>query len=131
MAAGGIGDQFVGRYLPAHEAFLGVRRGDLPAASEALFLAVLHALGGALVASGLACGVLLYLMRSTGRRWVGAAVATVAVLADGGNALQMWRVHSPFFVAPLTFVLLVLGGLLACNVPSWGFGSERQVRLRQ
>jgi hypothetical protein len=108
-------------YLPSHEAFLGVRRGELPAVSEALFLAVLHALGMSLAASGVACSVLLYLMRSTGRRWLGAVVAAIAVLSDGGNALQMARVRSPVFFAPLAFVLLVLGGLVVCNVPTWGF----------
>jgi len=125
IAAGGVGDQFVDRYLPAHESFLGVRRGDLPASSEALFVAVLHGLGASLVAAGLACSVLLYLMRSTGRRWVGGVVAAIALLSDGVNAVLMWRVQSPFFVAPLAWVVFVVGGLLVCNVPDWGFARER------
>jgi hypothetical protein len=110
-ALGGTFDLLVPRLLPAHEAFLGVAPGGAPAATTALVLLLLHTLGAALVAVGLAALALLAAWRRTGLRPLAWAAAGLVVLAEGSNALAIARVGSPLFAGPLAFAALVAGGV--------------------
>jgi hypothetical protein len=111
-ALGGAVDVAVPRLLPHHEAALGVAAGQAPPATAALVLLLLHVLGVALVAVGLAALALLAAWRRAGLRWAGAAAAGVVVVVEGVNAWAIARVRSPLFAGPLLCALLVAGGVL-------------------
>lgn len=110
VVLGGTGDLLVPRLLPAHERYLGVAPGAAPAATSALVLLVLHALGVALAAVGLAALALLAAWRRTGDRGALWAAAGAVALAEGYNAWGIARVGSVLFVGPLLCAALVLGG---------------------
>jgi hypothetical protein len=116
-ALGGTFDLLVSRPLPAHEAFLGVAPGGTPAATAALVVLLLHTLGAALVAVGLAALALLAAWRRTGLRPLAWAAAGIVVLAEGSNALAIARVGSPLFAGPLAFAALVAGGVALARPP--------------
>jgi hypothetical protein len=119
MMLGGAGDLMIRRLLPSHASFLGFLPNEIPPRTEALALALLHALGSALIASGLAVLVLLGQSRVSGRRAPALGAAAVALLAEGMNAFQIYRTGSLVFIGPLVFVALVLVGVLMCFVPRW------------
>lgn len=110
VVLGGTGDLLLPRLLPAHERYLGVAPGAAPAATSALVLLVLHALGVALAAVGLAALALLAAWRRTGDRRALWAAAGAVALAEGYNAWGIARVGSLLFVGPLLGAALVLGG---------------------
>ena len=109
---GGLGDRAVQKFTPSHEAFLGVAHGTAPRAMEQLFLAVLHALGTSLMAVGLGAFVLVRVMTRTGQRSLGAVVVAMVLFSDGVNAYEIHRTGSVVFLAPLTFVLLTIVGVV-------------------
>jgi hypothetical protein len=119
MVLGGVADISIRSLLPGHRDFLGLAPGDAAPATESLVLALLHALGAALVASGVAVLVLLHLAHATGRRLPALAAAAVAILAEGTNTMGLRLVGSPLFYAPLTFLLLVAAGVATCFIPRW------------
>jgi hypothetical protein len=124
MMLGGIADLSIRNLLPSHLAFLGMTSADVPAATETMLLALLHALGSALVASGLAVLVLLRQAWITGHRLPALAAVAVAVLAEGTNAFGLYLVGSALFVAPLGLLLLVSVGVVLCLLPRWELGSR-------
>jgi hypothetical protein len=124
MMVGGAGDMTIRRLLPGHIAFLGVSPDHVPATTEGLVLSLLHALGASLVASGLAVLVLVQQARLSGHRLPLFTAAGVAVLAEGVNAAGIYRIGSPLFVAPLSFMLLVLLGVALCLIPRWELRSS-------
>jgi hypothetical protein len=80
-------------------------------------MCLLHALGSALIASGIAA---LFLINGPLRRaegWSGIAIALVVVLSDGVNALQIYLFGAFYFWVPLTFVGLILLGLVLAFLP--------------
>lgn len=119
MMLGGVGDLVVRRLLPSHASFLGLAPNEIPVRTEALALALLHALGAALIAAGLSVLVLLSQARTSGRRSPAVAAVAVALLSEGMNGYQIHRTGSPIFVVPLGFLLLVLVGVVVCLVPRW------------
>jgi hypothetical protein len=114
MILGGIVDLSVRELLPHHVAALGSMTGSVPGEAERLVLALLRALGSALVAAGFAVLILLHAGREGGKRLPFVAAAVVAVLAEGPNAWGILSTGSALFWAPLSFMLLVVGGALAC-----------------
>jgi hypothetical protein len=109
MMLGGAGDIAVRTVLPNHRELLAAAA-TVPATAEHLVLALLHALGGALVACGLAVILLLREAHRSERTELALWAALVALLAEGMNAMGMYRTGSPLFPFPLTFLLLVVGG---------------------
>jgi hypothetical protein len=124
MMLGGAADLMIRSLLPSHAAFLGYLPNEIPPRTEALALALLHALGSALIASGLAVLALLRQARVSGRRAPALTAAAVALLAEGMNAFQIYRTGSPIFAGPLVFVVLVLSGVALCFIPRWELGSS-------
>jgi hypothetical protein len=117
IVLGGIGDLLLVSPPELWSHGLGQPVGSLPPAVARLLMCLIHALGSALVASGIA---LLFLIRGPlrrGERWTGAAIALVVVLADGMNALQIYLFGGSYFWVPLTFVGLVLLGLVLVHLP--------------
>lgn len=111
MILGGAADLTIRQLLPGHREFLGFLADPVPPATEMLVLALLHALGAALIAVGLAVLVLLREAQNSGRSGPTFAAAGIVVLAEGANAAGMYSIGSPLFVAPLIFILLVLVGV--------------------
>jgi len=75
-------------------------------------MCLLHALGSALVASGIATLFLISGPLRRGDRFAGLAITMVVVLSDGVNAFQIRQLGAFYFWVPLTFVGLVLVGLM-------------------
>lgn len=120
MVAGGLLDLSIREMLPHHAALLAPDTGAVPAGSAALVLALLRALGGALVAAGVAVLTLLWFARRTGIRAGYIGAAAVALLAEGPNTLGIRETGSPLFVAPLAFLLLVVIGCAICLMAASG-----------
>jgi hypothetical protein len=119
MMAGGAFDLSLRSALPHHADALGIPLADIPAATEALVLLILRALGLTLLVVGALSLVLLHLAvrhRVRGAAWAAAAGITVA---SGWNAWSIFQVDSLFFVGPLVLPLLAVGGVLLLN-PSLG-----------
>jgi hypothetical protein len=106
IALGGLYDVFVPR-LPAHLAAL--CDGDAQACKLAREL--LRALGGALVAIGLAVGLLVAAYGNGPHPLTLVLVLILVLPAEGINSFCMYRVGSPYYV-PLAFALLTLLGVL-------------------
>jgi hypothetical protein len=118
MTAGGIGDLLLRRPPTAWDTVVGAPVASLPPGVSALLLTLLHTLGGALAACGLAVFALAYGPLRRGERWAGPAIAAVALLSDGLNAWGMARLGLGYFWAPLAFVGLVLLGVLLAFLPT-------------
>ena len=113
MVLGGVGDLLVASPPDLWSQPLGQPVGSLPPAVVCL----LHALGSALIASGIAA---LFLINGPLRRaegWSGIAIALVVLLSDGVNALQIYLFGAFYFWVPLTFVGLILLGLVLAFLP--------------
>lgn len=110
IVVGGLYDLFLSQ-LPAHlSTYLGNGLGELDALTERLVLALLDALGGSLVAVGLAALVLINGPVRRRERWAGATVLMMIGLAEGANAWGMWTVAAPWW-APLTMIGLTGVGI--------------------
>ena len=105
IAAGGAFDLLVPR-LPTNLSFM---CGENVQARK-LARELLRALGGALVAVGVA---MFTLVATSGAQVQPVTLVLILILvlpAEGINALCMYRVGSPFYI-PLTFVLLTVAGV--------------------
>lgn len=108
---GGVFDLSIGELMPHHEAFLGVAAGGAPPATGALVLLVLNTLGVALATVGALALALLAAWRRHDLRWAAWAAAVGITVAQGMNAWAISRVGSLFFLGPLLFPLLAVGGV--------------------
>lgn len=108
---GGAFDLSIRDLMPHHEAFLGVEAGTAPPATGALVLLVLNTLGVALVAVGGMALALLSAWRRDDLRWAAWAAALGIAVAQGMNAWAISRVGSLFFLGPMLFPLLAVGGV--------------------
>jgi hypothetical protein len=106
IVLGGLYDVFVPR-LPAN--LLTACGGDQRAAR--LVRELLRALGGALVAIGLAIAALAAGFGLQNRREALLLVLLLVVPSEGINSFCMYRAGSPFYI-PLAFVLLALLGVV-------------------
>ena len=112
IVVGGLYDLLLSQ-VPEHLAtYLGSVVGEADVRTERLVLALLDALGGSLVAVGLAALVLINGALRRRERWAGVTVLMMVGLAEGANAWGMWTVAAPWW-APLTFIgLTALGAAL-------------------
>ena len=117
MVLGGIGDLLMTSPPELWSSFLGQPAGSLPPGVARLLMGLLHALGSALVASGVTALFLINGPLRRGEKWAGVALALVVVLSDGVNALQMYLLGAFYFWVPLIFVGLVLAGLGLALLP--------------
>jgi hypothetical protein len=106
IALGGVYDVLAPR-LPANLAAM--CSGDERACRLAREL--LRALGGALVAIGLAVGVLVVAAGFPVRPLTLSLILLLVVPSESVNAFCMYRVGSPYYI-PLAFVLLTCAGVL-------------------
>ena len=127
MIGGGVGDLLFWEPPAAWDAVVGVPVASLPPGAARLLLTLLHTLGGALAACGLAVLALIYGPLRRGERWAGPAVAVVALLSDGLNAWGMGSLGLSYFWGPLAFALLVLLGLLLAFLPGPVFPASAPV----
>jgi uncharacterized membrane protein len=108
IALGGLYDVFVPR-LPSNLAVMCAGDGY----AEKLVREMLRALGGTLVAVGVAVALLVSQCGPQNRMRTLVLILVLVVPSEGINAFSMYRVGSPFLV-PLAFLLLTsLGVLLA------------------
>jgi hypothetical protein len=112
IASGGLYDVFTPR-LPAN---LRERCGHNEEA-QTLVRALLRALGGCLVAIGIAVAVLANGPVLRGERWGLLLVLVLVVPSEGLNAAGMRRVSSPYYF-PIGFILLTVAGIVLAAVGS-------------
>lgn len=112
ITLGGLYDVFTPR-LPAN---LLKPCGD-SADARTLVRALLRALGGCLVAIGVAVLVLANGPLARGERWALGMILLLVVPSEGLNALGMWRVKSPYYV-PIGFILLTVAGVVLAALGS-------------
>jgi len=117
MIGGGVGDLLLREPPAAWDRVIGTPVANMPPGDARLLLTLLHTLGGALAACGLAVLAVVYGPLRRGERWAGPVVAVVALLSDGLNAWGMSRLGLSYFWGPLAFALLVLLGLLLAFLP--------------
>jgi hypothetical protein len=106
IVSGGFYDVFT----PALPPNIRARCGTDQAAQE-LVRALLRALGGCLIAIGIAVGVLANWPAREGKNWPLALVLILVLPSEGLNGWGMRRVGSPYYV-PLTFILLAILGVV-------------------
>jgi len=126
MMLGGLGDVLValaGRPPTAWNS-LGLTAASMPANVVRLLLALLTALGCALIASGFSVVWLVNGPLRRGEKRAATAIAVIAVLSDGMNAFAIFRLHLWYFCIPLSFVALVLAGLALTRWPSRVFPAD-------
>jgi hypothetical protein len=90
--------------------YLGIGRADLSPQLSSLLLGLLRALGGCLLAIGLAALLIVNGPLKRGERWAAWALLLLIGVSEGINASQMWRFGSPYY-GPLSFVVLTALGL--------------------
>ena len=78
---------------------------------SSLLLALFRALGGCLLAIGLACLCFINPAAKRGEPWAAWAVLLLIGLSEAINASQMWTFGSPYYF-PLAFVLLTFVGVM-------------------
>lgn len=127
MIGGGVGDLLLQEPPAAWDGVVGTPVASLPPGAARLLLTLLHTLGGALAACGLAVLAVVYGPLRRGERWAGPVVAVVVLLSDGMNAWGMGRLGLSYFWGPLAFALLVLLGLLLAFVPGPVFPASARV----
>jgi hypothetical protein len=124
MVLGGLGDLFVASPPNAWTSVLSQPSNQLPAGTVLLLMALLHALGGALMASGVAILFLANGPLRRGSKSAALAIILISLLSDGGNAFQIYHLGLAYFWVPLTFVGLVLLGVSFALCPSPVFTAE-------
>ena len=122
MILGGVSDIVLADPPPAWEGVVGAPLVTLPSGVTTLLLALLSALGTALIGCGVATLALINGPLRRGDGWSALVIVLVVVLSDGVNSLTMARLRLPYFWAPLLVVLLVLVGLAVAYVPTRVFG---------
>jgi hypothetical protein len=105
IAAGGAFDLLVPRLPRNLSAMCGENEQARKLARE-----LLRALGGALVAIGVAMFMLVATSGAQGQPVTLVLILILVLPAEGINAFCMYRVGSPFYI-PLTFVLLTVAGV--------------------
>jgi hypothetical protein len=117
MGLGGIGDiliTIINRgMVPSHLAFLQLEDSKITEEMIGLTHSLLRALGGSLLALGIASWYLLSTLLKKGSKSGLLAIVFIITLAEGNNAWQMTLVDSKLFVFPLFIVLMSwLGAIL-------------------
>ncbi len=126
MVLGGIGDLLLASPPELWSHPLGQPVGSLPPAVARLLMCLLHALGGALVASGIATLFLINGPLQRGEGSAAVAITLIVVLSDGVNAFQIYPFGTSYFWIPLTFVGFVLLGLMVAFLPPAVFPAARK-----
>jgi hypothetical protein len=105
ITLGGLYDVLTPRLPPNH-----VERCQGNARALELVRALLRALGGCLIAVGIAVLILVNAPASREEMWALWAAFLLVALAEGLNAWGMYKVGSPFYF-PLAFVMLAAVGV--------------------
>jgi len=98
MILGGIGDQFINHLLDVHLEFLGSPpQSEILERTEGILLAMLHSIGGGLMASGFAMIALTHYALRNDQVWAKWTILVVAWLAQGFNGYGMYIVGSYYY----------------------------------
>lgn len=124
---GGTIDLSMTALQPFHEAFLEVGPGGAPAPVAALILALLHALGAALVAAGATMWMLLAHHRRGGARWAALVTLLLALGAEGMVGVQMLALGLGFGAIPAAIAGLVIVGVALMLLPRPGFAAPTSI----
>jgi hypothetical protein len=116
IVLGGITDltmTFVIDSLPAsHLSFLHIKKNDVSPELKNLDHAFIRAMGTCLIAIGIGALAIIYGPISKGERWSILILIVMVVFGEGGNAVQMLLIESPFFIYPLACLTILLIGAM-------------------
>lgn len=117
---GGIGDIVytfsVDPIMQAHLEYLHLSPAEVSPELRNLDLAFMRCIGSFLIAVGVGSLILLYGPIRQGDSRALACLLAIITIGEGGNALQMYFVDSPFTALPTIYVLLCwIGALLWWN----------------
>lgn len=101
---------------------LGQPLSNLPPAVARLLMALVHALGGTLLAAGVVVLLLVNGPVRRGDQTTALAVLVLVCVGEGGNGLQMIRAGGSYGWGALAMIVPAIVGLLLAYVPSPAFG---------
>ena len=125
LTLGGLYDLLTVSIPELWSGVLGQSATNLPPQVARLLLALLRALGGALVAIGLGTLVLINGPFRRGDRWAAVAIVLLVVVAEANNAIQMWTTGATYYWVTLVYVVLVLAGVALAYFPTPAFNMSR------
>jgi hypothetical protein len=111
MMLGGCFDMLIPTVPSNLLGYLEVATADMSPHLSSLLLGLLRALGGCLLAIGIASLLIINGPLKRGERWASWALLILIGLSEGINASQMWRFGSPY-CWPLAFVALTVVGVV-------------------
>jgi hypothetical protein len=136
LAAFGLVYLFTPKFMPYHAAAIGTSWEKLTPAYQALFLALLKAVGGGFLASATACFILLFIPYRAKAAWARWALLVVGLIvgipAIYATLILRWGTPAspPWYAATLGTLLVILGFLLSKPVAPPGNTEEsRQASL--
>jgi hypothetical protein len=118
ITLGGVGDLTIRHLLGVHIRYLtsgGVS--SISPETSSLVLHLVHALGGGLVAVGVAALALVHFGLRRGQRWAGFTALTAIVSSEGSNAIGMYAVGSYWYVSVTYVVIAAVGIALTLSSP--------------
>lgn len=98
--------------IPSHLEYLEIKSNEVSPKLRNLDLALIRGIGGFIIAIAIGSLALLRIYRKTGNPFNLWIILIMITIGEGNNFLQMILLDSPFYVAPLIFLVLVWGGAL-------------------
>lgn len=114
---GGIGDIIyslsVETIIPAHLDYLKISDEQVSPELRNLDLGFMRGIGGFIVAVGVGALALIYSGVKHGSKQALWGMLAMICIGEGNNVLQMYLLDSPFYLMPLTYIILLwIGALL-------------------
>ena len=114
---GGIGDIIysfsVETIIPAHLDYLKISDKQVSPELRNLDLGFMRGIGGFIVAVGVGALALIYSGIKQGSKQALWGMLAMISIGEGNNVLQMYLLDSPFYLMPLTYIILLwIGALL-------------------
>jgi len=100
--------------IPSHLDYLELTGDEVSPKLRNLDLALIRGIGGFIIAIAIGSLALLRIFRETGNPFILWVILIMITIGEGNNFLQMILLDSPFYVAPLFFLIIVwAGGLIS------------------
>lgn len=119
MLIGGLGDQFITKFLDVHLNFLGYpENSELLQKAESLAMLMLHSAGGGLMSAGISMFALTHFAIRDNQRWAKWTFIIIALIAQGINGYGMYTAGSHYWYPALVLILALMGfGMIISREP--------------
>lgn len=110
MFIGGLGDQFINRFLEVHLNFLGnPENSELLDKAEQLSMLLLHSTGGGLMSVGISMLALTHFAIRKNQEWAKWSFLVITWIAQGFNGYNMYCAGSHFWYSIVVLTLGTIG----------------------